>query len=129
MNKIVLTSPIMINGKEVRELTYDVAKITAGQFCEAEARKNQIAGGKNAGGFTMYETDAGLHLYLGMIAIIAENPHIDVTDLERIKGIDMIQMVAVGRNFIFAGVKALNQSSAADSSETTPEPSEPQSES
>ena len=100
MEKIILRKPIMINGKEVRELTYDVTQITAGQFCEAESRKNAASGGKNTG-FTMHETDSALHLYLGMMAVIAANPHIDVTDLERIKGMDMVKLATVGRNFIF----------------------------
>lgn len=122
MNKITLKTPIMIDGKEVKELTYDTAQITAGQFCEAEAYKFVASGNKPT--LTTYEFDSGLHLYLGMMAVIAVNPGIDVKDLERIKGWDMIQLVRIGRNFILTGAGEDSGPETFESaSETTPEPS------
>ena len=121
MEKIILRTPIMINGKEVKELTYDTAEITAGQFCEAEAYRFAASGNKPV--FTTYEIDSGLHLYLGMMAIIAVNTHIDVKDLERIKGPDMIQLARIGRNFILTGAgMESDQNSSGDLSEITPGP-------
>lgn len=120
MNKITLKNPIMINGKEVKELTYNTSEITVGQFCEAEQYQFAAAGNKPT--LTTYEFNNGLHLYLGMMAIIAVNPEIDVRDLERIKGYDMIQMAMIGRNFILTGAGgASDPSSSGDASETTPE--------
>ena len=113
----------MINGKEVKELTYDTAQITAAQFCEAEAYKVAASGNKPS--LTVYEFDSGLHLYLGMMAVIAVNPHIDVKDLERIKGFDMVQLVRIGRNFILTGgdEETSAQKTSDDASETMQEPS------
>lgn len=128
MKKITLRKPIMINGAEVKELTYDTEQITAAQFCEAEAYKFAASGNKPS--MTVYEFDTALHLYLGMMAVIAVNPHIDVKDLERIKGYDMIQLAQIGRNFILTGaVEDSSQNSSGDASETTQEPSIAQSES
>lgn len=124
MNKITLKNPIMINGKEVKELTYNTAEITVGQFCEAEQYQFAAAGNKPT--LTTYEFNTGLHLYLGMMAIIAVNPEIDVRDLERIKGYDMVQLAKIGRNFILTGEGAeLDQNSSGDASETMPEHTTP----
>ena len=123
MNKIILRQSLKINGKEVKELTYDTAAITAEQFCAADSLKFEASGRRP--NLTTYEFDNGLHLYLGMMAIIAKNPEIDVTDLERVKGFDMIQIAKVGRNFILTGAgEDSDQSKSADTSETTQEPLE-----
>lgn len=122
-NRIILKEAININAKPVKELTYDVTKITTEMFCRADALKS--AAGSSAS-FSVYETDTSLHLYLGMMAIIAENPHIDVKDLERVKGVDILSFVVIGRNFILAGVQNSNPQTSADTSENTPEPSTPQ---
>lgn len=120
MNKITLNQPLMINGQEVKELTYDTSQITAGQFCEAEQYRFTAGGNKPV--LTTYEFDHGLHLYLGMMAICAVNKEIDITDLERIKGYDMIKIAGVGRNFILTGAGGKSdQSSSGDTSETTQE--------
>lgn len=121
MNTIQLDKPIMINGKEVKELTFDTAEITAGQFCEAETKR--FAAGGNQPVMTTYEFDHGLHLYLGMMAIIAVNPHIDIKDLERVKGFDMIKIARVGRNFILTGAGAASdQNNSGATSEIMQEP-------
>ena len=128
MKKITLRKPIMINGAEVKELTYDESEITNEQFCEADAARFAASGNKPS--MNVYEFDSGLHLYLGMMAVIAVNPHIDIKDLERIKGYDMIQFIRIGRNFILPGaVEGSSQDSSEGASEITPEPSTAQSES
>lgn len=124
MNKIELQQPLMINGKEVKELTYDTAQITVGQFCEAETYSYEA--GNNRPKLTTHEFDHGLHVYLGMMAVIAVNPHIDVRDLERVKGFDMIKLANIGRNFILTGAGGnYGQSTSGDTLGTTPEPSIP----
>ncbi len=121
MNKIELRQPIMINGKEVKELTYDTAQITVRQFCEAETYSFTAGGNKPK--ITTHEFDHGLHIYLGMYAVIAVNPEIDITDLERIKGFDLIKLANIGRNFTLTGAGgSLEQSTSGDTSEIMPEP-------
>ena len=45
------------------------------------------------------EFDFGLHLYLGYAAIVAVNPTYDFSDLERMKGADVVEVMAIGRKF------------------------------
>ena len=80
-NTLKLGEPITINGKQVSELTYDPMEITAAQFSEACARSSAINKSKSFS-FKMRENDYALHLYLGMFAVIAVNPEIDISDLE-----------------------------------------------
>jgi hypothetical protein len=97
-NKITLQEPITINGKQMTELKYDALKITAQQFSEACARSSAIDKNKSFS-FKMRENDYSLHLYLGMMAIIAVNPDIDITDLERIQGFDVLAIADIGMLF------------------------------
>lgn len=96
INTLKLVNPIMIDGKEVAELTYDADEITSMQFIEAEGRALEYMGTGRVGAIEM---DAGHQLYLGMFAIVAVNPNIDIRDLERIKGKDLIKVMRIGRNF------------------------------
>jgi len=117
---IVLRNPITINGKTVKELTYDANEITSAMFAEADARKMLASGAKSGNLSGAVELDYGLHLYLGFAAIIAVNPGIDFTDLERIKGPDVMQVMKVGRNFIISSA-ASEEDSSDEQSEITPE--------
>lgn len=63
-----LDEPVLIDGKEVSELTYDPMEITAAQFSEACARSSAINKSKSFS-FKMRENDYALHLYLGMFAV------------------------------------------------------------
>ena len=102
MEKLTLQNPITINGKKVKTLTYDSA---------------------GAG-----ELDYSLHAYLAMMAIVAVNSDIDVSDLERISGPDVMELMRIGRNFTTARSAAQSEESGSESSsETTLEPSTPQS--
>lgn len=128
MNKIRLHMPLMVNDKERHELTYDTSQITVAQFCEAESYRFVVSGGKPV--MSTHETDHGMHLYLGMQAIIAVNSDIDIHDLERIKGYDLVQIMNVGRNFILRGQGGtdLSQKQSENSSEPTPNTTTPTSE-
>ena len=99
MEKLKLLHPIKINGKEVKELTYDANEITSEAFIAAEARKFRAAGrqGVTAGALEM---DYSMHRQLGFAAIVAVNPEIDYNDLSRLKGADVAAVVRIGRNFI-----------------------------
>ena len=97
-NTIVLENPILINGKEVSELTYDPQEISAEQFSIACAKSAALDKSKSIT-LKVKENDYALHMYLGMMAIIAVNPDIDVSDLERIKGFDILSLTNIGTFF------------------------------
>lgn len=118
--KLKLVTPIEINGKKVKELTYDASEITSEAFCTAfsYSAKNTAGGAKVA----VAETDAALHLYLGYEAIIACNPEIDMADLERIKGMDLVTIMGIGRSFIcMRSEEPSDLEDSEQSSEATPE--------
>ena len=70
------------------------------------------------------ELDYGLHLYLGFAAVIAVNPEIDISDLERVRGYDVMKIMRIGRDFISGKSEEPYTPDSSDAqSETTPEPS------
>lgn len=97
MGKITLKNPVLINGKQVTELNYDTNEITGVLFAEAEARKSS---GKTMSIVPASEFDTSLHIYLGYAAVIAADPSVDWSDLERVKGSDIVQFMRIGRNFM-----------------------------
>ena len=99
MEKLTLQNPITINGKKVKTLTYDTDAITVGMFADAEARKLRATSNKGGGSAGACELDYSLHAYLAMMAIVAVNSDIDVSDLERISGPDVMELMRIGRNF------------------------------
>lgn len=101
-NELILKHPILINGKYVKVLPYDADEITAVHFAEAESKKMRASGSKGGNLAGAYELDYSFHLYLGFAAIIAVNPEIDYSDLERIKGTDVREVMNIGRNFTIA---------------------------
>ena len=121
MEKITLKNPILVNGKQVTELTYDVNEITPAGFAEAEYRKTRANGSKGAPSSAAAELDYSLHLYLGFAAIVAVNPEYDINDLERIKGTDVMKVMKVGRNFIIDSADKSTDEESENASETTPE--------
>lgn len=98
-NTLVLDNPIKINNEIVKELTYDAQEITAEQFSIACA-KSAALDKTRAVTLKAKENDYSLHMYLGMMAVIAVNPHISVEDLERIKGFDILDLTNIGTFFI-----------------------------
>lgn len=123
-NTIKLDNPVQINGKSYNELTYDISEITAQAFAEADARKLSASGSKNGNAAGAAELDYGLHLYLGFAAVIAVNPEIDISDLERVRGYDVMKIMRIGRDFISGKSEEPYTPDSSDAqSETTPEPS------
>lgn len=98
-NTLVLDNPIKINGKDVSELTYDPQAITAEQFSIACAKSAAMDKSKTFT-FKAKENDYALHMYIGMMAVLAVNPDIDITDLERIQGFDILDLTNIGTFFI-----------------------------
>lgn len=124
-NTLVLKNPIMINGEKVSEMTYDINEIDGVLFATAESKKKAAAGMKNMTITAAAEFDFGLHLYLGFAAIIAVNPSYDFSDLERIKGRDVVEVMGIGRNFMFKSDETLPESDSDEPTETTPESTTP----
>lgn len=127
MNTLKLNHPIQVGtqegAKELAELPYDPEEITAQMFARADAKKVKAGG---AGGVSMAEVDYGMHLYLGFMAILAVNPQLDLNDLERIKGSDLVVVMHIGRNFMLLKSAVVSQeSSSGGRSETMPESSTP----
>lgn len=122
---LVLKNPIMINGAEVAEVTYDSNEIDGILFAEAEAKRKSAAGMKNATISPAAEFDFGLHLYLGFAAIVAVNSSYDFSDVERIKGHDVMEVMAIGRNFMLASAGTQQENDSDEPIETTPESTTP----
>jgi hypothetical protein len=131
IEKIKLSQPIEINGVARKELSYDIEKITGDQFVEADTRARSKASQLGTVSINVAETDNSLQMYLGFMAVIAVNPDIDITDLERICGRDIMKFYRIGRNFTkgSAGVEESTEnpdseeSSLEEDTETMPEPS------
>ena len=118
---INLVNPIPVNGKNVTQLQYNTEEITGQLFCEADAKRRIAAGTKNVSIAPAAEFDYGLHLYLGFAACIAATPEMDFADLERIHGADVVEIMAVGRNFILKS-EGSAQSNSDEPTETTVAP-------
>lgn len=120
-NILTLDNPILINGKEVRELSYDANEISVALFSEAVARQKMSYSSKNVYVTPVVEFDFGLHPFVGFAAIIAINPDISFADLERLKGFDLLKVSEIGRNFLLKS-EDFGESNSDEQSETTAAP-------
>lgn len=121
MKTLKLKNPIMINGEKIAEVTYDPNEIDGILFATAESKRKAAAGLKNTTITPAAEFDFGLHLYLGFAAIVAANPSYDFSDVERIKGRDVVEVMAIGRNFMLASDQEQQENASDEPIETTPE--------
>ena len=121
MEKLKLKNPIMINGEKITEVTHDSNEIDGILFATAESKRKAAAGMKNTSITPAAEFDFGLHLYLGFAAIVAVNPSYDFSDVERIKGHDVVEVMAIGRNFMLASDQEPQENDSDEPIETTPE--------
>ena len=106
---IILKNPIRIDGKDVKEFTYDTEAISVLQFTEA-CRKASAG----ATGAQVRENDTALHTYLGMMAITAVSPKIDISDLERVTGFDAVRLANLGRLFILGRLEEPSEASTSE---------------
>lgn len=120
-NTLTLRNPILVDGKERKKFKYDISKITGEQFLEADVRAHEKAAMLGKPSITVAETDDSLQLYLGMMAVIAVEPEVDVTDLERITGSDIMQLYRIGRNFIKGSAEEEENTENPDSEENSSE--------
>lgn len=122
--KFKLNKPILFLGKERTEFDYDFEEVTCEQFSLAASyadSKALIANQQGKPSAAIMEQNTSFHMYLGMMAIIAVNKDIDVTDLEAIKGYDIVRLTQMGRNFIAGRPEEISeQSSSEEQSEATP---------
>lgn len=121
LDTLKLKNPIMIDGKKVKEVTHDSNEIDGILFATAESKRKSAAGMKNTSITPAAEFDFGLHLYLGFAAIVAVNPSYDFSDVERIKGHDVVEVMAIGRNFMLASDQEPQPNDSDEPTETTPE--------
>ena len=120
---IKLKKPILIEGKEISELTYDVEEIDFELQAKAEAQaKAQMQKSSKGISFSLVENDYTYHYFLGLAAIIGVNPFYEWEELKRIKGSDMRKISAVGRQFFF-GADEPEESSSEKPQEPTPDTS------
>ena len=124
-NTLKLKNPIMINGETITEVTHDSNEIDGILFATAESKRKAAAGMKNTSITPAAEFDFGLHLYLGFAAIVAVNPSYDFSDVERIKGHDVVEVMAIGRNFMLASDQEQQENDSDEPIETTPESTTP----
>lgn len=114
-----LENPIMIDDCKVEELTYDAMEITPALYAKACAKAAEAAKTKEFS-LNLRESDYALHLYLGFMAIIAVNPKIDVMDLERCKGYDILTIADIGMLFMLRRLEAISdKNNSGERSETT----------
>ena len=121
-NTIKLDNPVQINGKSYNELTYDISEITAQAFAEADARKLSASGSKNGqvAGINFTITGEGY----SATKTTNEAGEIDISDLERVRGYDVMKIMRIGRDFISGKSEEPYTPDSSDAqSETTPEPS------
>lgn len=99
LEKIELRKPILINGAERKELTYDIEELTISHIAKAEGMKSKIGGADLAAKFSLAQTDYPLQICIGMMAIIAVNKDIAEEDLMRVKGHDLTKIATIGTSF------------------------------
>ena len=122
MQTIDLNNPLMVNGKELSTLKCDMDAVDAEGFIRAEALSNEKRA--NVGSVSsMAEVDYGFHLYLAFEGVKAAMPEVDATDLERIKGRDLVQLMQVGRFFALGADGGFPESSSEGQSGSSPESS------
>lgn len=103
MEILTLSKPLKVNGHDIAELKADFDAITTQDFMQASAEASAAA--TRAGGVMLgVEFDAGLHVALTCRAIIRAMPEIDLLDLRRITGRDILQLQRAGRNFCLGGL-------------------------
>lgn len=101
MNNLKLSKPIMINGKEVKEIQYDFDEMTAQDKLNA-GKKYKAAGNV----ISVQELDSDYHLYLFAEAAAKTNPEIDSTDILRMSAKDSSKAEKLVRDFFFLDSEA-----------------------
>ncbi|MTI49705.1 MAG: hypothetical protein FH761_17885 [Firmicutes bacterium] len=96
---IVLTKPIMINGKEVDKLEYDFENMTAKDKINIGKRIKQ-----DGVPISVEELDSDYHLYLFGGAVVKANPSYDISDVLRLSAKDARKGAMKARDFFYLGL-------------------------
>lgn len=99
IEKFTLRKPLLVNGKYLKELTYDIDEIGFELMARAEGLKTRLGGKDLIGKITLAQADYTLHMCIGMQAIMAVNPEISEEDLLRVKGYDLTRIANIGSHF------------------------------
>lgn len=91
-----LSKPIMIDGKEVKELKYDLENMTAREKIDIGKRIKQ-----DGVPVSVEELDTDYHFYLFAGAVAKANPEIDISDLMRLSAKDAQKGAGIARNFFY----------------------------
>ena len=124
METIKLKTPLKVNGKDMSELKLDFDAITPEGFIRAEALSNAKRSNQGASA-SLAEVDYGFHLYLAFEAAVCADPSVDIADLERITGRDLVQLMQAGRFFALGADGDSTESGSDEQSESTPTNSAP----
>lgn len=122
MKTIALAHPITVNGKERSTIDLDFDALTVDAFTRADSRSH----GGEGNVLTLMEANGTLHLNLAFEAAIAADQTLDITDLERLKGADIMKFAAAGRFFTLQSATDSTdgtleaQSESTDENSTTP---------
>ncbi len=115
METIKLNKPLLVNGEKRSELELDFDSVSVDAFVKAEAYSRAKA---PTNVVNLMEFDYGFHLYLAFSAAMAADEALDVHDLERLTGPDLMAMARAGRNFT-SGSSAEPTSDASESTGDT----------
>lgn len=97
-NILKLSGLLKVNGKQFKELAYDVQNLTVLDIMTASRNKAKACGNMDVSQ-KVAELDAELHFFVGIQAIVKQNPEIDNNDLINLSGSDAYQLMQIGRSF------------------------------
>lgn len=117
MKTIALAHPITVNGKERSTINLDFEALTVDAFTRADSRSH----GGEGNVLTLMEANGTLHLNLAFEAAIAADQTLDITDLERLKGADIMKFAAAGRFFTLQSATDSTDGTSEAQSENTDE--------
>lgn len=115
-----LRKPLLVNGVNRTELTYDIEELTVEELAKAESYKVKLGGNGLTSGFA--QADYLLHVCIGMQAVIVVNNDITEDDLKRLKKFDVAQLATIGMGF-FLDPEESEQNTSEKQQEVTQESS------
>lgn len=102
--KLKLTKPIMINGEEVNELTYDFENMTARDKLNIGKRIKQ-----DGIPVSVEELDTDYHFYVFAGAVTKANPDIDISELMVLNARDAQRGASLARNFFYLDSETMEE--------------------
>lgn len=100
--KIKLKHPIQIDGKAVKELSYNFDELTANDLMRAYDRAHAS---EEITVVAVVEMDVKYQLSCTVSAVLKANPDYDPADIYRARGVDVMALTRLGRNFLQSGAE------------------------